>query len=382
MHVQVRVGWGEDEHGLLVYNPLACPHIISKLVDDESASAASTSIELVSTTRPLAEAFAVAPPVERLALFKAGALDGELGITAAREATREILGKGVNPNDGWDNAEDMPEGVVDEAGGRARRNKNEKGSIMASASFRDGRVAEGKSAADKKEAERVKMFKERRTDVKVLELNSSAEAKLSADADAKLSNDEMISFIRARSNKAVPQAEKKSELLISKVVALKAKPVVDKLSMEPDGYAAWLEQLEMAAATAKAAKAPAKAANAASATVHPQPAAGTLPTEDHDSSDEESLEETPSEMDADEVVSAAAVVTCKVGLEMEIHGCDADECDYVCSICDWELCIVEADHGRTCDVRIKSDDTVCEGVLAHRFLRMPIAVGSHKRKAA
>ena len=37
----------------------------------------------------------------------------------------------------------------------------------------------------------------------------------------------------------------------------------------------------------------------------------------------------------------------------------------------WEACIVEADYGRTCDVRIVCDGIICEDVLACRFLRTP-----------
>eukprot|EP00966_Prymnesium_polylepis_P236340 5465534-Prymnesium_polylepis.1 len=116
-YATTHVGWGEDEAGLLTYTPLECAHIVSRLVDDESSAAASTSTAVVAAP-PTAESLAVANDAERLALFKAGALDGYVGIAAARDATREILGKGTNPNDGWANAEDMPEGAIDEAGGR------------------------------------------------------------------------------------------------------------------------------------------------------------------------------------------------------------------------------------------------------------------------
>ena len=61
----------------------------------------------------------------------------------------------------------------------------------------------------------------------------------------------------------------------------------------------------------------------------------------------------------------------RVGLKMEIQGCDPDECDYVCTSCDWEPCVVEADHGRLCDVRLCHDDITCNGIIFHRFLRLP-----------
>ena len=57
---------------------------------------------------------------------------------------------------------------------------------------------------------------------------------------------------------------------------------------------------------------------------------------------------------------------------MEIQGCDADECDYVCNTCDWEECVVVADDLLgTMDVKCVSDDTMCCGITAHRFLRYP-----------
>ena len=67
--------------------------------------------------------------------------------------------------------------------------------------------------------------------------------------------------------------------------------------------------------------------------------------------------------------------------EMEVQGCDPEECDYMCGECEWEPCVVLADHGRTCDVRICShgdDDSECFGV-ANRFLRFPAAT-THRAK--
>eukprot|EP00966_Prymnesium_polylepis_P230081 5323932-Prymnesium_polylepis.1 len=84
------------------------------LVDDES----STSTAVIVPPPATVESLALASAPERLALFRAGALDGAVGIAAAREATREVLGKGVDPSDGWNNPEDMPDGIVPEAGGR------------------------------------------------------------------------------------------------------------------------------------------------------------------------------------------------------------------------------------------------------------------------
>ena len=66
-------------------------------------------------------------------------------------------------------------------------------------------------------------------------------------------------------------------------------------------------------------------------------------------------------------------------MELEIQGCDEDTCDYVCSACDWELCVVEADHGKTCDVKIIDGDIICNAVHS-RFLRMPATGALAKRR--
>eukprot|EP00966_Prymnesium_polylepis_P058455 1353691-Prymnesium_polylepis.1 len=162
----------------------------------------------------------------------------------------------------------MPEGAIDEAGGRVRRNKNEKGSIMASAAFRAGKATAEKTEAEKKEAERIKIFKERRTDEHALAMSALAEAKLAAGG--KLSNDEMIGFIRARTNKPVPSAEKKGDKLEAKVKELKGKPYAIRLSIEPDGYTEWLKEQPSKdapkAAQSKAAAKPKAAQKAAEAT--------------------------------------------------------------------------------------------------------------------
>ena len=91
----------------------------------------------------------------------------------------------------------------------------------------------------------------------------------------------MIGFIRARTNRAVLQAEKKGPLLVAKVAALRDKPVIIKLFMEPDGYAAWIVQEREAVAAAKAAKGAAKEAGVvpdepepAGVTAVPEPAGG------------------------------------------------------------------------------------------------------------
>ena len=69
----------------------------------------------------------------------------------------------------------------------------------------------------------------------------------------------------------------------------------------------------------------------------------------------------------------------RVGLNMEIQGCDPDDCDFVCSLCEWELCIVEVDHGRCCDITILGDGSLCKQV-SNRFLRMPAAAAKRRRR--
>ena len=78
--------------------------------------------------------------------------------------------------------------------------------------------------------------------------------------------------------------------------------------------------------------------------------------------------------------NAAKASATRVGLQMEIQGCDPDACDYVCTDCAWDTCTVEADYGRTCDVRITEDGFLCKGIIAHRFLRIPQGPGLTSRK--
>eukprot|EP00966_Prymnesium_polylepis_P001553 35985-Prymnesium_polylepis.1 len=173
-----------------------------------------------------------------------------------------MLGKGARPGDGWDNEKDMPDGVINEAGGRARRNKNEKGGIMSSQAYRDVQMAEGKTAEDKTAMVRAAIFKAWRSDAWVLSMNALMEPKLLSGE--KLTTDEMIGFIRARTNKAVPQGQKRVAQLTEAVEALRGKPVVVRSTLQPDGYDAWLA-VECAKAAEKA---------AAKATANPTTAMG------------------------------------------------------------------------------------------------------------
>lgn len=69
----------------------------------------------------------------------------------------------------------------------------------------------------------------------------------------------------------------------------------------------------------------------------------------------------------------------RAGLKMEIQECHPVNCDNPCGFCGWEACIVEADYGPTCDVRIEEDGCLCKDV-ACRYLRMPGGRGTRKRK--
>ena len=55
-YATTRVGWGEDADGMLNYDPLACPHIFSRLVDDES----SVSTTIAAAVPPSAESLQTA----------------------------------------------------------------------------------------------------------------------------------------------------------------------------------------------------------------------------------------------------------------------------------------------------------------------------------
>ena len=67
----------------------------------------------------------------------------------------------------------------------------------------------------------------------------------------------------------------------------------------------------------------------------------------------------------------------RTGTLMEVQGCGED-CDFVCSICEWEACTIEKDHGRCCDIRILSDEELVAGVV-NRHLRLPAAAGAKRR---
>ena len=71
----------------------------------------------------------------------------------------------------------------------------------------------------------------------------------------------------------------------------------------------------------------------------------------------------------------------RTGKAMEVQGCDPDVCDYMCGECEWDTCVVLADNGRTCDVRICLHDGVHSDFpdVANRFLRFS-APTTHRAK--
>ena len=72
----------------------------------------------------------------------------------------------------------------------------------------------------------------------------------------------------------------------------------------------------------------------------------------------------------------------RVGMEMEIQGCDPRVCDGLCRVCPWEMCEIVADHGGTCDVKILSDGEDGEPCfdVANRYLRMPVRLGAANKR--
>ena len=55
-----------------------------------------------------------------------------------------------------------------------------------------------------------------------------------------------------------------------------------------------------------------------------------------------------SEEGGDDVTIPPPRPSTRIGQAMEIQGCEPDSCDYICTECDWEACIVEADDGTVC----------------------------------
>jgi hypothetical protein len=274
-HSSRRVGWGQDATGKLTYSPLSMPHIASQLVDDwegDENDAPPNALPppprptTVLPPTPTTTALVAAPvaltrsaePSAALVRFRAGEMDGEQGIAAGREAALAVLGRGSGPKDGWANEEDMDE-VMEEEGSAARRRALPNGQLLGHKEFREGRNSQTQSAANKEAVEKLQQFKKRRLNERVLEENKEAESQL-ATKGAISTQTLMQSFVRARTNEPMTAT---GDVLKLRVTALKNKPIVIPLGMEPDGYTEWKQAEVAAAAAKKAAKARAAAEAAA-----------------------------------------------------------------------------------------------------------------------
>ena len=251
------VGWDEDAQGRLVYAPLSRPHILALVEDDEATPAPTAApAPAVATTATTTTALAVLGPSreDRLAAFRSGAMDGRIGVQAAKTAALEVLGRSAGDKDGWSDAE---EETINEEGSRARRNANPRGRIVGSMEFRVERGTQARSTEAKAAAERVKVFKLRRQHLEILEVNSKAEAKLcggAAVAASGCSVAELVAFVRARTGEVVHE---KGETLQAKAQELRSKPnvIALRVGLEPEGYQDWLAEDAQEKARKKAAKA-------------------------------------------------------------------------------------------------------------------------------
>ena len=84
--------------------------------------------------------------------------------------------------------------------------------------------------------------------------------------------------------------------------------------------------------------------------------------------------------DSHRICAGFARVRDRTGTAMEVQGCD-EGCDFVCTDCAWESCMVMADHHSCCDVRILSDGDVIRGV-GNRYLRNPAAGVAKRQRVA
>ena len=109
--------------------------------------------------------------------------------------------------------------------------------VPSSARTRAEQGKEKRSAEEEKEAEKVKLFKKRRLDERVLADNATVDELLAKGEKISLKLKE--SYVRARTDKPVPE---KGDTLSARFDELKSKPVVVRLGEEPDDYPTWLAQ--------------------------------------------------------------------------------------------------------------------------------------------
>ena len=107
--------------------------------------------------------------------------------------------------------------------------------------------------------------------------------------------------------------------------------------------------------------------------------------DDDEDEDEEEDEEQESEQESEGVgvrdgSGRGASSADRVGLQMEAQSCDPDECEMYCGLCEWEECVITADHGNACDVLFPDGKECCN--LLNRFLRKPGEPANKRRRAA
>ena len=74
-------------------------------------------------------------------------MDGEIGITAGRQAALAVLGRTKAEGHGWDDDDDMEE-VIEEEGSCARRRVLPNGRLVSCKEFREGKEKQGRSIVD------------------------------------------------------------------------------------------------------------------------------------------------------------------------------------------------------------------------------------------
>jgi hypothetical protein len=205
--------------------------------------------------------------------FSTGAMDGNAGIEAARAATLEVMGKGQGDGDGWSD-EDADEAIAEE-GARGRRKGIPNGRVVAGAESRAAKAAQVQNRAAVAVDEQVRVYKARRLALRVLATNAAAEGKVGAGdsvAAARLTLAELQAFVRARTGEPVPQTLKRPELEVQ-TDAVRKKPIVVQVSLEPDGYPEWLAEQAAAAEAPPAAAAQPVTPSSSAAPSPPAPGA-------------------------------------------------------------------------------------------------------------
>ena len=154
------VSWDEDSEGKLIYAPLSSARILAELVDDESQEQAEGGASVAILRNASQLGTTPSPSATALAAFKAGEMDGELGVAAARQAALAVLGRSKLEGDGWDDEEEMEE-VIEVEGSRSRRRGLPNGRLVSCQQFRESKAAQGRSASEAAALEEHQAFKKR-----------------------------------------------------------------------------------------------------------------------------------------------------------------------------------------------------------------------------